>query len=95
MRFRVVARTLVGLIAREMALDIAFSTYSPDIVQHLPGVANLAAGALSRRYQPGNQGTLPTYLTPDKECRVKKRNRSWWRTIPAWANLELNLGICA
>ena len=43
--------TTVGRIAREMALDVASAMYSPDVVAHIPGIANKAADALSRRYQ--------------------------------------------
>ena len=77
------ARVPLGLIAREMALDIAASAYSPDVVEHLPGIGNVAADALSRRYQPGKPSSLPSYLTPDRECHVQDRGRSWWRTLPA------------
>ena len=29
----------LGIVAREMAVDIAAAAYSPDIVQHIPGVS--------------------------------------------------------
>ena len=38
----------LGVVAREMALDIADAVYSPDLAAHLPGVANVTADALSR-----------------------------------------------
>ena len=42
----------LGVIAREMALDVAGLSYAPDIVRHIPGIANVSADALSRRYEP-------------------------------------------
>ena len=66
-----------------MALDIASSTYSPDIVQHIPGVGNIAADRFSRRFEPGKSHSLPVYLTPSLECIVDERVESWWRTQPA------------
>ena len=45
------ARTpALALIARELALDIGDATYRPDMVAHLPGVSNVAADSLSRRF---------------------------------------------
>ena len=36
------------VVAREFALDMADAVYDPQLVSHVPGVANLAADALSR-----------------------------------------------
>ena len=30
----------LGIIAREIALDVASATYAPDVAVHLPGLAN-------------------------------------------------------
>ena len=73
----------LGLIAREMALDIAALAYAPDVVAHIPGVANKAADILSRRYEPGKVALLPEYLARDLEHRCEPRFRSWWRSRPA------------
>ena len=43
----------LGIIAREMALDIAEMSYSPDVINHVPGISNKAADTLSRLYEPG------------------------------------------
>ena len=43
----------LGIIAREMALDVAALSYCPYVIAHLPGIANRAADALSRMHQPG------------------------------------------
>eukprot|EP00959_Pyramimonas_sp_CCMP1952_P397671 8332867-Pyramimonas_sp.AAC.1 len=42
----------LGLIAREVALDVASAVYGPDVVEHVPGLANVAADTLSRRFAP-------------------------------------------
>ena len=42
----------VNLIAREMALTMGDSKYRPSIRDHLPGVDNNVADALSRKFAP-------------------------------------------
>ena len=42
------AGTGPAVIAREMALDMASALYTPSVVAHLPGVANITADLLSR-----------------------------------------------
>ena len=73
----------LGIVAREMALDIASSTFAPDDVAHIPGVANVAADILSRRYTPGVvPKPLPTYLSPELEVVPATRELAWWRSLP-------------
>ena len=69
-----------------MALDIANASYTPDLAQHVPGVANVAADALSRRYSTGKNSALPNYLDPSLETSVSDRPVSWWKTGPAKLN---------
>ena len=71
----------LGIVARELALDVADSSYSPDIVEHIPGLSNVAADALSRLAQPGKEAQIPEYLhaTPRHIC--KPRGTRWWRSI--------------
>jgi len=42
----------LGMIGREIALDIAALNHAPDLVSHIPGVANVTADALSRLQHP-------------------------------------------
>ena len=42
----------LGLIARELAMDIAHTPFAPEVVTHLPGVAHVLADALSRLEDP-------------------------------------------
>ena len=41
----------LGLIAREIALDVANSAFSPDDVSHIPGISNKGPDILSRMYE--------------------------------------------
>jgi hypothetical protein len=73
----------MSVVAREMALDVACGLYSPSIAEHLPGVVNEAADALSRRHQPGKTFVLPFLLKKATERRPDNRNSDWWRSITA------------
>lgn len=46
----------LGLIARELFLDIGRGEYLPRAISHLPGVANGTADALSRKFDPNKSG---------------------------------------
>ena len=50
-------------VAREIALDIAQDVYRPTLVQHIPGVSNVAADSLSRLEMPGSQYSIPAFLS--------------------------------
>ena len=71
----------LGIIAREMALDIASASYSPDVAVHIPGIANVIADCLSRLHAPDKK-CLPFSLRDIPERKVTDRNRSWWRALP-------------
>ena len=73
----------LSLIAREMALDCCQSTLGPDLVQHIPGIANITADALSRKYQLGKGFNLPSSLAGAHEHACSTRPLAWWRTLPA------------
>jgi hypothetical protein len=74
----------LGLIARELALDIAESVYAPDVSEHLPGIANMVADALSRKFEvgPGNW-KLPQFLLNTPEILVPSRDINYYRTLQA------------
>ena len=72
----------MGIVAREMALDICQSSISPDECSHIPGLANKAADALSRVYAPSPQPPLPAYLGPELRHSCALRLRTWWRALP-------------
>lgn len=73
----------LSLIAREFALDLGDMTYMPDVIAHLPGVANVTADTLSRRFDPSKESTwqLPPLLAHATQHSVPERNRHWWHTL--------------
>jgi hypothetical protein len=46
----------LGIIAREVALDVAESCYAPDFTEHIPGITNKTADILSRLDAPAKPG---------------------------------------
>ena len=73
----------VAMLARELALDIADGVYTPNVVAHIPGVANDSADALSRKYQPSKHFVLPRLLANAKEVTAPRRDNHWWRCSAA------------
>jgi hypothetical protein len=71
-----------SIVARELALDIACSEYRPQVAEHIPGVDNVIADALSRRTQPGVCFMLPTCLAAVEELVLPTRQREYYRTLP-------------
>jgi hypothetical protein len=69
-----------GIIAREIALDVAQSEYLPRVVEHIPGVDNIIADALSRRHMPHGAFTLPECLRNVQEAAVAPRDISYYKT---------------
>ena len=67
-------------MAREIALDVACNEHSPYIVQHIPGVDNVIADPLSRRFMPGAVFTVPECLRNVEEMQVPPRPCSYLRT---------------
>ena len=72
----------LGIIARELVLDVALSTHCPDEAVHIPGLANKAADTLSRLYQPDASTPLAPYLTADLQHKCAERLPQWWRALP-------------
>ena len=71
----------LGIISREVALDVADAIYEPQLVSHIPGVANVCADALSRRYMPNRVFVVPTILQHATEVQPEPRHDRWWRTL--------------
>ena len=72
----------MGIIARELALDIASSSLAPDEAVHIPRLANTAADVLSRLHQPDKAPAIPAYLSADLRWECMPRPRHWWRSVP-------------
>ena len=72
----------LGLLARELALDLAEGVYQPDIAAvHIGGVTNKLADWLSREAAPGGTGDRPAVLQQSSETVILPRPRSWYRTL--------------
>ena len=71
----------LGIVARELALDISDAVFCPEIVQHIPGISNVAADALSRKGDPHKKVAVPSYLTESTKHVCSIRNKSWWRSL--------------
>ena len=76
----------LGVVARELALDIAASSYAPDFVQHVHGVSNTIADILSRKTDPEKSFKLPVLLRYAQEIEAPARPQNWWLTVPVKDN---------
>ena len=70
-----------GIVAREIALDIAHAVYTPHIAEHIPGDENVIADALSRKFAPGFEYVLPQCLVGVPELILDHRGTDYFRTI--------------
>jgi hypothetical protein len=71
----------MGILAREVALDIGCGIFRPDICAHSPGVAHKVADALSRKHAPGFDYSLPSCLVEATEILAPLRPRSYYRSL--------------
>ena len=71
----------LAIVAREFALDLGTATFKPEVVQHLPGIANVVADSLSRKYEPGKEYKLHPCLQSSKEVKPPPRPLSWWKSL--------------
>ena len=71
------------LIAAEMALVLTDSCYMPWVAEHTPGIQNVVADALSRKFEPGFKFELPSILDGATCCCPPVRDASWYRTLRA------------
>ena len=72
----------LGLIAREAALNVANAIYGPDVVEHVPGLANVAADTLSRRFAPDAAAWSPPLLVAGaSEVRPPPRTEAFYTTV--------------
>ena len=69
------------VIARELALDIADATFYPDVVAHIPGKMNTTSDALSKRFAPGFEFSLPEELKDACEVFPLERKDTFFRSL--------------
>ena len=68
------------VVARELALDLSQCSFSPDFIEHIPGVSNVTADALSRMAEHGSDFQLPTFLSNARCDSPPQRDSNWWLT---------------
>lgn len=73
----------MNIIAREYALDAGQGTHAPDVIAHLPGVANAVADVLSRRNDPRYRDDWkpPAFLAAVPRAQPAPRTSEWWRSL--------------
>ena len=71
----------MNLISREFALDAGKCELTPDLITHLPGVANGISDVLSRKFDPRYAKDLqtPTFLANSTQVTPPRRSDEWWR----------------
>jgi len=66
------------LIAREIALDISESVYSPSLISHIPGISNVLSDTRSRLHAPGGAYSLPVCLRSVPQAQRALRDRAFY-----------------
>ena len=68
-----------NLSARDAALELADGAFAPQVVAHLPGVANGLSDALSRRFDPAKAPWgLPRALRHAPRTAVPTRDAAYY-----------------
>ena len=73
--------TQLRLIGQELALELAEFSFVPVVAQHLPGLANTMADALSRMAQPSSCVTLPSSVKEATPVFPPVRSSAYYRTV--------------
>ena len=73
------SKPAINAIVREMALDQAEGLYEFTVIEHISGVDNDIADALSRLSEPDAGKTLPACLQWATRDFPPKRSASYWR----------------
>ena len=72
----------LGLVARELALDLGTCELFPTTAAQLPGVAKGTADYLSRRCDPSSQlWMLPSTLLNVRQVTLLPRGPTWYRML--------------
>jgi len=75
------------IVARELALVFATQCHRPDILEHIPGIANKMADELSRKFQPGHKFTLPSMMGDATEVITAERDSAYYLSLGSPADL--------
>ena len=68
-------------IARELSTLFTDAHFEPDAVEHVPGISNTIADALSRRYDPAKTWSLPALLAGVPETVLPPRTPDYYKTL--------------
>ena len=71
----------LSIIARELALEFGTATYKPLLFQHIPGLSNDWADALSRISQPGKKVQIPQQLLQCHQTPAPIRNEDYYSSM--------------
>ena len=72
-------------IARELSTLFTDAHFEPDAVEHVPGISNVTADALSRRYDPAKTWSVPPLLVGIPETILPLRTPDYYSTLKATA----------
>ena len=71
----------LGLLSRELALDVAEGVYQPEVqAHHVAGKVNVLADALSRDFA-NSSFVVPAVLRNVAATPVEERRVEWYRTL--------------
>ena len=70
-----------AMIARDLGLLYAESSYEPKLAEHVPGVFNGMADSLSRLASPEGSYSIPASLHAVKRTSVPSRPVSWYLSL--------------
>ncbi|HIG16147.1 MAG TPA: hypothetical protein EYQ31_01985 [Candidatus Handelsmanbacteria bacterium] len=68
-----------NVIAKELALDLSECAHPPILAEHIPGIVNVTADALSRLSAP-TPAAFPASLAGLQPTPVAHRSKSWWKS---------------
>ena len=71
------------LISRGLALKYSAATFLPRYVEHLPGIVNVAADALSRLHDPSGRYEVPAELRHLQPTPLPLRTEVYDHTLAA------------
>jgi hypothetical protein len=69
-------------IARELALELGDGAYAPEVTEHIPGLINIEADALSRRYDPSKgPWQAPAFVAGIEETLLPPRPVGYYKSM--------------
>ena len=72
-----------NIIGREISMLYVETAYEPCFFEHVLGVGNVVADALSRIYDPNKRCSIPSVLAGLAPTQVPRRWAGWYTTLTA------------